>query len=206
MPTFWERITGLFDAAESSTPSAPAVHEMIERDAEELADYAAWKRTVARRQLIDWLSDQYAQFRAGRPTHDSVSFLDTPSSKGFVIHVSETNYSKRELAHFFHYLQERILTLDYRTQISDRRVFSRRDWVETQERHYLKPRTRKQRLQGAVARGGLDQKFGNITVELELRDDRPWNLRLRATTYQDSLYGQPESFQALLMAITGTSD
>lgn len=206
MATFWEKITALFDIAEQSTPAAPAVHEMIERDPEELADYERWKKTLARRRLFDWLLDQYVQFRAGAATDHSVSFLDTPSSKGFVVHFNDTNYGRREINHFFHYLKERILELNYRTQISDRRVFSRKDWVETQERHYLKPRTRHQRLAGPPERGALDQKFGNITVELELRNDLPWNLRLRATTYQDALYNAPESFRALMMAVAGTSE
>ncbi|MBB4080189.1 hypothetical protein GGR28_002819 [Lewinella aquimaris] len=206
MSNFWQKISALFDAAEQSGPTDPVVHEVIERDPEELESYERWKKTLARRRLFDWLIDQYAQFRTTGRTDNSVSFLDTPSSKGFVIHFHQTHYSKAEIHHFFHYLKERILELNYRTQISDRRVFSRPDWVETQERHYLKPRTRHQRHSGTIERGGLDQKFGNITVELELRDDLPWNLRLRATTYQDALYGAPESFRGLLVAVAGTSN
>ncbi|WP_116106124.1 hypothetical protein [Lewinella sp. IMCC34191] len=206
MATFWQKITKLFAEAENSTPSDPAVHEMIERDEAELTDYARWKNTLARRRLFDWLTDQYALFQSGVSGDRAVDFLNTPSSKGFVIHFNETQYTKVEITHFFHYLKERVLELNYRTQISDRRVFSRADWVETQERHYLKPRTRKQRLAGPVARGGLEQKFGNISIELELRDDLPWNLRLRATTYQDAQYSEPESFRALMVALAGTSD
>ncbi|WP_116127800.1 hypothetical protein [Lewinella sp. IMCC34183] len=206
MATFWEKITALFDSAENSSPTEPAVHELIERDAEELEQYDRWKRTLARRRLFDWLNDQYALFRSDRATDHAISFLDTPSSKGFVIHFNETQYSREEITHFFHYLKERMLQLNYRTQISDRRVFSRDSWVETQERHYLKPRTRHQRQAGPPGRGELDQKFGNITVELELRNDEPWNLRLRATTYQDALYNEPETFRALMVAIAGTPD
>ncbi|THH36347.1 hypothetical protein [Neolewinella litorea] len=206
MANFWQRISSLFDAAENSSPTEPAVHEMIERDPAELEQYERWKKTLARRRLFDWLTDQYAIFQTGRPTDQAISFLDTPSSKGFVIHFNDTHYSREEIGHFFHYLKERILELNYRTQISDRRVFSREDWVETQERHYLKPRTRHQREAGPPQRGELDQKFGNITVELELRNDQPWNLRLRATTYQDALYNEPETFRALMVAIAGTQD
>jgi hypothetical protein len=205
MSSFWDRITALFESAEKSGPTTPAVHEVLERDEEELRIYERWKQTLARRRLLDWLVDQYAVYRAQGRTDGSVSFLDTASSKGFVVHVHETHYSLTEIRHFFYYLKERILELNYRTQISDRRVFSRNDWVETQERHYLKPRTRKQR-EAVVERGGLEQKFGNITVELELRNDVPHNLRLRATTYQDALYADPESFGALMMALSGTSD
>ncbi|NJB86636.1 hypothetical protein GGR26_002413 [Lewinella marina] len=206
MANFWQRISALFDAAENSSPTEPAVHEMIKRDADELRQYDHWKKTLARRRLFDWLTDQYALFQTDRPTDRAISFLETPSSKGFVIHFSETHYSREEIGHFFHYLKERIQQLNYRTQISDRRIYSRENWVETQERHYLKPRTRQQRLDGPPGRGELDQKFGNVTVELELRDDRPWNLRLRATTYQDALYNTPESFRALMVAIAGTPD
>jgi hypothetical protein len=205
MPSFWDRITALFEATEQSGPATPAVHEMLKRDEEELHDYDRWKQTLARRRLLDWLVDQYATFRSRGRTDGSVSFLDTPSSKGFVIHVHETQYRLDEIRHFFYYLKERILQLNYRTQISDRRIFTRNDWVETQERHYLKPRTRKQR-EGAPGRGGLQQQFGNITVELELRDDVPHNLRLRVTTYQDSLYADAESFGALMMALSGTTE
>ena len=203
MANFWDRVTALFSAAADSGPSDPAVHEMIVRDEEEMADYDRWKRTLARRRLLDWLTEQYARFAATGQRDAAVDFLDTPSSKGFVIHFNRTQYTLSEIRHFFHYLRERTLELNYRTQISDRRIYSRPDWVETQERHYLKPRTRKQRMAGPVERGDLDQKFGNVTIELELRDDQPWNLRLRATTYQDSLYAEPESFPALLMALAG---
>ncbi len=206
MSTFWQRVTALFEAAEQSTPAAPAVHEMIERDAEELADYERWKKTQARRRLFAWIMDQYALHKSNGQTDRSLDFLDTPSSKGFVVHFQGTHYTRSEINHFFHYLKERVLELNYRTQISDRRVFSRPQWVETQERHYLKPRTRRQRQAARLERGGLDQKFGNITVELELRDDLPWNLRLRATTYQDALYNTPESFRSLMVALAGTSD
>lgn len=201
MANWWDKIVALFDSAEQSTPSNPAVHEVIERDGEELADYVDWKKTLARRRLMDWLTDQFAVFRAGGQVDEAISFLDTPSSKGFVIHFHRTNYNRREITHFFHYLRERVLEFDYRTQISDRRIFSRNDWVETQERHYLKPRTLNQRHAAQPGRGELEQRFGNITIEQELRNDQPWNLRLRATTYQDSLYREAESFRALMVAL-----
>ena len=206
MASFWQKISSLFDAAENSSPTEPAVHEVIRRDDTELQAYEQWKRTLSRRRLLDWLTDQYALHQTTGNTDRAVDFLDTPSSKGFVIHFSQTQYGTAEISHFFHYLKERILDLNYRTQISDRRVYSRPDWVETQERHYLKPRTRQQRLTGPGGRGSLDQQFGNISVELELRDDLPFNLRLRATTYQDALYNTPETFRALMVAIAGTPD
>ena len=49
----------------------------------------------------------------------------------------------------------------------------------------------------------MDQSFGNIMIEFELRNDVPHNLRLRATVYNDSMYEAKGSFGALMMAFAG---
>jgi hypothetical protein len=193
---FWDQIKNIFQSAEASTPSAPTIHEMIERTEEDLLAYDHWKTTAGPKRLLDWLTNQYARHRDQLPTDETIGFLNTVSSKGFVIYFGQMNYTREEITHIFHYLQERILTLNYRNNISDRRVFPRRDWVETQERHYLKPR-----VQYNVVK--MDQSYGNIMIEFELRNDVPNNLRLRATTYNDSMYEAKGSFRALMMALAG---
>ena len=195
--SFLQTIADLFRAAEESTPGNAAVHELIERDADFLVGYEQWKRTHNSRRLLGWLTEQYATHKAGQPTDEGVGFLNLSSSKGFVIYVRDLNYSAEEIAYFFDFLKERVLTLNYRSDISDRRVFNRRDWVETQERHYLKPiNTFKH---GQL----LEQGFGNITIEHELRNDVPHNLRLRATFYRDALYSEAGSFGGLMMGLGG---
>jgi len=194
--TFWSQIKSIFNRAELSSPSAPTIHELIQRSEEELDAYAHWKTTAGPRRLLNWLSNQYAGHVDGRNTDETIGFLKLPSSKGFVIYFQEMNYSREEVTHFFHYLKERVLTLNYRSDISDRRIFPRRDWIETQERHYLKPKVD---YNDAV----MDQVFGNIMIEFELRDDQPHNLRLRATVYNDALYEAKGSFGGLIMALTG---
>jgi hypothetical protein len=192
--TFWNQIKSIFNQAENSSSSAPTVHELIRRSEAELEDYAHWKTTAAPRRLLDWLSEQYARHNDGQITDTTIGFLKLDSSKGFVIYFKEMNYNREEITHFFHYLKERVLTLNYRSDISDRRIFPRRDWIETQERHYLKPKVD---LNDAV----MDQAYGNIMIEFELRDDQPHNLRLRATVYNDSLYEAKGSFGGLVMAL-----
>jgi hypothetical protein len=49
----------------------------------------------------------------------------------------------------------------------------------------------------------MDQVFGNIMIEFELRDELPHNLRLRATVYNDSLFEAKGSFGGLIMALAG---
>lgn len=195
--SFWDNITNIFRQAEESSPSKPAVHELIERSEAELTDYNRWKKTLGSKRLLNWLVDQYAVFKGGGRQDQAMGFLNTPSSKGFVIYFYQTQYSHEEITHFFHYLKERVQGLNYRSDISDRRVFSRKDWVETIERHYLKPRARYEEA------GAINQGFGNVMIELELRNDQPHNLRLRANVYNDAMFAEAGSFGALIMALSG---
>ncbi|MDV7396729.1 hypothetical protein RZS08_35355, partial [Arthrospira platensis SPKY1] len=103
------------------------------------ADLQRWKETIVCKRLLNWLGDQYLLYRALPDDIDeAIDFLDTPSSKGFVIHLHKTGYSRRDATHLLDLFKEKVLTLDYRTQVSDSRTYSRQAWVETVERHYLK--------------------------------------------------------------------
>ncbi len=196
MADIWNYLKGLFNKSEASSPAQPYIHEMIERSAEEKSDYEHWKNTLVRRRLTDWLSDQYAIFRVlPDDVDESMDFLDTPSSKGFVIHFYKTRYSRRDVMHLLDYLKEQVLGLDYRTQISDTRTFNRENWVETIERHYLKPKP------DFMSEGKFNQKFGNVTIEMSLRNDQPHQLKFQATSYKDHLFKDAHEFGDLMQAI-----
>ncbi len=199
MDKLWSYFKNLFQQAEESSPSRPLIHEMIERSEEEREDYERWKNTLVLRRLLDWLNDQYAIYRVDQDRIDeALDFLNTPSSKGFVIHFNQTRYSQRDVVHFFDYLKEQVLKLKYRTQISDLRTYERASWVETIQRHYLKPGPTIRQQQED---GKFTQKFGNIMIELELRNDQVFNLRFRATVYKDSLFKEPAEFKELMQEL-----
>ena len=189
----WTQFKDFFQQAEESSPSKPLIHEMIERTEEEKKDYEFWKKTMVCKSLLDWLSNQYAIFQAlPNDTDEAMDFLNTPSSKGFVIHFYKTEYSERDVTYLFDLLKEKILALEYRTQISDRREFNRPDWVEKIERHYLKPKP------NFLKKEKFDQGFGNITIKLLFRNDKPYQLKFQATIYKDHLFKDAETFQNLM--------
>ncbi|TAK30391.1 MAG: hypothetical protein EPO28_18805 [Saprospiraceae bacterium] len=196
MKNLWSQITGLFKTVEESSSSNPVIHELIERGAEELALYEGWKCSLVCRRLTEWLWHQYGIWQAlPGEVDETIDFLDTPSCKGFAVHFHKTNYSRRDARHLFDYLKERVLTLPYRCQISDTRTYSQKDWVETVERHYLKPKP------GFAEPSKLNQRFGNVTIELTLRNDAVHNLKFRATSYNDHLYASAEDFKDLMQAV-----
>ncbi len=193
---FWDYLKNLFKKAEESSPAQPLIHEVIERSEAERQDYLHWRETLVRRRLQDWLNNQYSIFRVTPDNIDeALDFLDTPSSKGFVIYFFKTRYSERDIMHFFDFLKEQVLTLDYRTQVSDRRTYNRPQWVETVQRHYLKPKP------DFMREGKFEQKYGNIMIEMESRDEQVHNLRFRATSYRDHLFKDAHDFKDLMQMI-----
>lgn len=197
MPSFWKKIQALFKEADQSSPSNPVIHEIIQRSDTEKSDYEQWKKTLVKRRLVDWLDQQYAIYRVLPDDIDEgLDFLDTPSSKGFVVHFHKTNYSKREVVHFFDYLKDQVLQLDYWPQISDTRTYNRPNWVETVERHYLKP---KPDFSSNDSR--INQRFGNITIEIIFRNDQPYHLKFRVNSYNDHLFLQAKDFHELMLKV-----
>ena len=186
----------LFQQTKTSSPSRPLIHELIVRSEEEKQDYERWKETLVFRRLRDWLQEQYVIF-LHQPDQlpETVEFLHTPSSKGFAVFFHKTRYSAREITHFFDFLKERVLEQEYRVQVSDVRSYERPNWVETVQRHYLKPRPQMDEA------GKLRQRFGNITIEYILHNDQPYQLRFRATAYKDHLFQEAEDFKYLFTAL-----
>ena len=193
MANFWDYIKGLFKEAEESSPTQPVVHELIKRSETEKEDFQQWKQGLVCKRMNDWLMNQYAIFgKIPDDIDEALDFLDTPSSKGFAIHFNQTRYNRRDVTHFFDSLKEKVLELNYRTQISDTRTFNRSNWVENIQRHYLKPRPNFQKNEK------LDQQYGNILIELVFHNDDPYQLRFSATTYKDHQFKDALAFKELM--------
>lgn len=200
MSGFWQRLFNLEKAVAQSSSSQPIIHELIQRSVEEITDYEQWKSSYILRRLIDWLADQYTVYhKRGSVNDDGIDFLNLPSSKGFILYFHRTNYTRREATFLFDYFKERIKTLNYRTQISDTKTYNRNQWVETVEKHYLKPRL--EFTEGEK----MNQQFGNIMIELEIRNDQIHNLRLRATHYQDFNFSPVLDFHELMQHLLNKS-
>ncbi|MEO1258326.1 MAG: hypothetical protein AAFZ15_06000 [Bacteroidota bacterium] len=192
----WDYFKNLFQEAEKSSPSKPLIHEAIKRNEKELEKYAAWKTSLEHRRTIDWLIDQYAIWQVlPDDIHESILFLNTPSSKGFAIHFDNGKISPDQSGHLLDFIKEKVLALNYRPQVSDTRTWSEKKVVKTVDRYYLKPRTSK------TPDGRIKQIFGNITLELLYKDNEPFNLKFRATAYNDRLYHPPQDFQVLMNGI-----
>jgi len=197
MASWWKKIKSILSSSESSSPTQPAVHEIIKRSSTFEEGYAQWKDGPLHRRLLNWIAEQYAANQNKQDNvDDTIDFLHTPSTKGFAIHFKDLGYSNKEARYLLDYFKEKVRAQNYRTQVSDTRTYSKNTWVETVERHYLKPRPQYDES------GKINQLFGNITLLLTLRDDKVYNLKVSATAYQDRLFNAEQQFSQLMRSIT----
>jgi len=197
MPSWWSKIKSIFNQSELSSPTQPAIHEIIKRSEEFLEEYDTWKGGPKHKKLLNWISEQYAiyQNKDGKLS-DSIDFLHTASTKGVAIHLADSNHDTEEARYLLDYFKEKIRVHQYRSQVSDTRTYTKNTWVETVERHYLKPKPQYDEL------GKIDQAFGNITLLLTFRDDKVYNLKMSATAYRDRLFNAEKQFSELMRVIT----
>ena len=198
MPSWWSKIKTILTKSELSTPTQPAIHEVIKRSDEFLEEYDIWKGGPKHKKMLNWISEEYAIYQnKGNEQSESIDFLHTPSTKGMAIHLADMQYPNEEARYLLDFFREKLKVVhSYRTQVSDTRTYSMKTWVETVERHYLKPRPQYNE-EGRIAQG-----FGNVTLLLTLRDDKVYNLKLSATAYQDRLFTAEEQFSDLMRVIT----
>ena len=190
MSELWDSFKKMFQSAEKSTPSNPLIHEVIKRSDEEKAAYELWKTKLVKRRLIDWLNQQHVNYLVNpKGTDEAIDFLNTPSSKGLVIHLDTTRYSKEEAIFLMDYLKEKVLELNYKSYTSDVRTYTKKDVVESIQRHYLKPRI------NFDPKKKIKQAFGNITIELLLRNEKLIHLIFRANSYQDRKFENVNDFK-----------
>lgn len=197
----WKYVKNLFQAEEESSKLKPFIQEPLERSVEEIEAYEHWKRTLAKRKFLDWLNAQYALFTmSGESEIDrTIDFLNTPSAKGFVIHYDTQIHNHKDFIHLFDYLQERVLTMNYKKYMSDIKIYNQtrnnQNYVESIQRHYLKPRF------VVKEDNTFDQLFGNIKIELLLRNDVIKNLQFSATHYNDRNFAKADTFNDLMRTL-----
>lgn len=195
MSEFWKKIKSLFQDSEQSSPSQPVIHEIIERSEANKVAYEKWKATLSAKRMLDWLNNQYTAYLSPTTrTDDAIAFLNTPSAKGFVVHFHQTQYRKAEILHLFDLLREKVLEMNYNSYVSDVRTFNRPQWVESIQRHYIKPSLNFKKTETEK----FNQGYGNIKIELEFRNEKVYNLRFSATTYQDNNFNKADDFKELM--------
>lgn len=173
------------------------VYEPIQRKADYLEDYNRWKKSFRRIDTIQQVAQSYALKEKGFVGEPDVHLLNTQRSNGFAISFNE-RLDQSEFQYLFDWLAEKVEALSYKRSNSDITITSKKDLVETIEKHYLKP------VQSGEASDPLEQQYGNVLIEHISVNDRPSYIKLVANNYSDRNYKEADQFEHLARYLFGT--
>jgi hypothetical protein len=180
----------------------PLVHEPLTRNEREKDAYEQWKTGRQKQQMLDFISNQFYLSQREKGDGGMFRVLQTTSSNGFMLRYP-TGIEATEFQHLFDYLRDQIRSLGYVVYTSDRRVFDHPKYVETIQRHYLKPSLR-HKINGQDEK--LTQLYGNIHLELHMVDERPTHIKCLCHNYVDHKFEQADDFSELVERICKPQD
>lgn len=190
----WERIKTIFKEANESSFSNPIMHNILARSQSNKEEFIRWKDNGYDFHFFEWLKTANKNRISHATKDDHISFLDTPSKKGFVIFLNKF-IPIRNPEHIMDAIKERIQGLGYKVYVSDEKSYNSGVYIETLQRHYLKPPL------NFEPDTKLSQLYGNISIELVLQNDHPKLLKFSTTTYQDHMFTNADTFDNLIQRL-----
>jgi len=178
----------------------PLVEEEIKRHESYRQGYFKWVNEGKYRWLTQKIYQNYTLKKKNEAADLQVHLLKSSGASGFAVTYSLL-MDEKELQYLFDYLRDRVLNLNYKLYTSDRRIFDRKEYVETIEKHYLKPPIAKIAAQGdehPANKETIDQRYGNILIEYISINEKPSFLRFMTHYYSDFLYSPAQPFDDLV--------
>jgi hypothetical protein len=172
-------------------------NEVLKRSQHDFDSYEDWYASEVSGKILDQIFRAYHLKKTDIKDPIPIALLQSDKANGFAIancsSLLDSDY-KMLLEHF----KKQILAIGYRQSGSNRKVTAEDDRVTTKEFYYLKPPIQME--------PPIDQRYGNISLELILHDEKPHYLKLMASIYSDRLYSDPESFSDLVEILFEKSD
>jgi hypothetical protein len=197
MSFFDNLIQSLFPSEKSeSQKRLPLVIEPIKRTEKEHNSFFRWLNEHQFEDLLKKISKSYQLKKLGEESDIQIHILKLSSAQGIAISY-HSSIEKIHFLHIFDLWKDKILMEGYILTIAERQFFNEKDHVKKVEKYYLKPDNSKNSIENQK----IEQKFGNILLELIFIDDKPLYLKLLATNYSDRMYNLPYPFENLLTVI-----
>jgi hypothetical protein len=171
---------------------AVVVHEPLRLSAAELQDFSNWASGSVPALMDRFIKDELFGLQAGLRPSDSVHLLSSPSSAALIVYGAEP-YEPDDFRRYFHLLGDRVRQLGYRRVNADRLIEEKKSSIETRLRIYLKP--------CFSSSMPLDQKYGNVLLELIQVDREVQYFKLQACWYSDRSWCEALPFEELLEKI-----
>lgn len=152
-----------------------------------MADYEGRKNDERTAEMLRKLREERRKAVEKGHANRNLQIYESPQSNGFYFNAG-TGFSTAEFRILLTLFGEITQGLGYTVQTADRKMTEVETGVRTTERIYLKPRL------GTAFEPPVDQRYGNVHLELALVNEQPSYLKVMAHVYMDRNYHPPQSF------------
>jgi hypothetical protein len=168
----------------------PFISEVLTRRNSFRTEYEQW--TIGRKKIVR----KIALALAGKNDDDfRAELMRSSHANGFVIFFDDA-FVQNDFIFFFEFLREKIIGLNYKQSLADRKFYVRDEYVESIERYYLKPNISPTDDSTPAA-----QLYGNALLELIFIDDKPLYIKVLLTSYSGFHYQKTLDFEDFLHQI-----
>lgn len=162
--------------------------DYLEEEETDYEIFMPWKNSFAGNNFFEWLKTKFNDFEEGlAQTDKNIIIFKNESTIAFRINTEILNICPTVL---WNYWKDEIKDAGYALKNSE---VEYREKQNTQ-RYYLKPR-----LKYKIER---EQRFGNITLELNKAEAKPKFIMLKCTWYVDHNFKKADHYGELLKALT----
>lgn len=181
----------VFPRPESITSGKdPVVSGSLVRNRKFMDRYSEWVEKGKAINLSAILQKSYFDIQVYEQPRINMGIYQENGIEGLYIRDNKL-MSKDEFHYLIDFLKENVLNLNYRMYhaITDSR--EERGMIRTREEYYFKPAIMNMEYP-------LEQEYGNITLELNLINEKVQFLKIAATTYAGFNYSDPKPFHELV--------
>ncbi len=176
-----------FWSSAQKTPLQAPVHEVLKRNERFLSAYALWDN----KPVIEALRKAYQREILGEKS-TAFTRIDGPTAAGIQWQKPDI-LSNADFDFLLEHTKDLLLTLGYVQHQADRRLFNREKAVEEVHRYYLKAR-----ISAEAMTQQMQQRWGNILLEVSREDGRVKSLKIQLNRYNDRSYSEADSFDSLM--------
>jgi len=170
----------------SKSDKEPLVSGKLERSEDFLAEYNQWKETSILNSVLGDLQIAYNKSNAFGMYNPAFHVYHSQQANGFFFN-TQMRFTKEIYSYLMEYFKESVLELGYSIYTSDRKLKDHENGVQQVDRHYLKPSL-------TNTEPPIDQKYGNVLIELFTLDEEIQYLKVMVSVYSDRSYQDPKPF------------
>ncbi len=167
--------------------------EILVRNNYEKNLFEKWKKSEERPQLLGNIAQTYFLQSKDLKTTFEMHLLTSTGAEGWAL-MAENKLKEEEIVCLMEDFKEKLLnTKNYYIQNAERNWVEKENWVEINERYYLKPDIHAQAKEAQIC----NQQYGNILIEYQKIDRKPMYLKVIASFYNDSMFTNVLPFKDL---------